>query len=275
MKLVSVANESFLPHAINLFLSYDSFHNSDKKVLYYFNTNLDKLEFAKKIVKNLEIIEIPKINDYMYNTKIFLFKAYALAQEIIKKEDFIYSDSANVYVRKDDFLESHLEAHDRLLLEYPEEIKKNKFFTTKRCFKLLGCDTEYYKDKKQYWAGLQAYKYTKENELLLTSQFDYMQDKNISFPESTVERPDGSSSECWFHRNDQSVLSLLVEKYGLAQPFDHETFNRYGDFYTVFEHDLSYRKQYDENKMIIHARQGRKFGLSYFNKEMSDQYARL
>jgi len=275
MKLVTVANENFILHAINLFLSHDFHNKPDRKVLYYFNTNNDKIKFAKEIVDNLEAIEIPQINDFIYNTRIFLFKTYALANEIRKKESFIYSDSANTYVKEDNFLDTYLEHNQRLLLQYPEEIKKNRYFTTKKCFKLLDCNTDYYKDKKQYWAGLQAYKYTEENENLLLQQYNYMQNANVAYPESNVERPDGSLSECWFHRNDQSVLSLLIEKHNLSQDFSYETFDRYGDIYTVFEHDLSFKQNYDSNKMIIHARQAKKDGLKYINSKTRDEYARL
>jgi hypothetical protein len=275
MKIVTVANDNYILNVVNLFKSYETFSFNEEKILYYFNVKKEKLNFLKENVSNLNVIEIPKVNDYIYNTKIFLFKAYALKEEINKGSSFIYSDSANCFVQKDNFLGGYIENNKRLLLQYPEEIKKNKFFTTKKCLQLLDCDNDYYKNKQQYWAGLQAYVNNQENIDLLNKQYEYMLVKQVAYPESTIERPDGSQNECWFHRNEQSVLSLLIEKMKLTQNFDYETFNMYGDFYTVFEHDINYKNNFDFNKITIHARDSKKNGFRFITKDVGNKYERL
>ena len=275
MNIVTVSNDFFILNTINLFRSYEENSFNNKKILYYFNVKEEKLNFIQKHINNLELYEIPKINDYIYNTKIFLFKCYALKCETDKGRGFIYSDSANCFVKKDFFLSSFLQSNDRLLLKYPEKIKKNKFFTTKKCFKILGCNAEDYMEKHQYWAGFQVYKYTQENKNLLNKQYEYMLNKDVSFPESNVEKPDGIMNDCWFHRNDQSVLSLLIEKYGLGQEFSYDIFNKYGDFYTVFEHDSSYKKDFLYDNIIMKARDSKINGFKYIDKKFGEEYARL
>ena len=275
MKLLTVANDSYILNVLNLFKSYEELSFNEEKVLYYFNVKQEKLNFLKDNVSNLRLVEIPQINEYVYNTKIFLFKTYALKEEINKGNEFIYSDSANCFVKKDDFLKQYINKNKRLFLQYPEEIKKNKYFTTKKCLQLLHCDTEYYKNKQQYWAGLQMYTNCQENVDLLNVQHEAMLIKQIAYPESTIERPDGIQNDCWFHRNEQSVLSLLIERMELAQNFDYDTFNRYGDFYTVFEHDIKYKQNFDPNKIISHARDSKKNGFRFVTQEIGNTYARL
>lgn len=275
MKLLTVANDSYILNVLNLFKSYEELSFNEEKILYYFNVKQENLNFLKNNVSNLRLVEIPQINEYVYNTKIFLFKTYALKEEINKRNEFIYSDSANCFVKKDDFLKQYIDKNKRLFLQYPEEIKKNKYFTTKKCLQLLHCDTEYYKNKQQYWAGLQMYTNCQENVDLLNIQHEAMLIKQIAYPESTVEKPDGIQNDCWFHRNEQSVLSLLIERMELTQNFDYETFNRYGDFYTVFEHDIKYKQNFDPNKIIIHARDSKKNGFRFVTQETGNTYARL
>jgi len=275
MKLLTVANENYILNVFNLFKSYEEFSFNEEKVLYYFNVKEEKLKLLTNNFSNIRLIEIPKIHEYMYNTKVFLFKTYALKEEINKGNSFIYSDSANCFINHDIFLNKFINKNKRLLLQYPEEIKKNKFFTTKKCFQILECNSDYFKNKHQYWAGLQAYVNCEENINLLNSQYEVMLNKQVAYPESNVERPDGVQNDCWFHRNDQSVLSLLIEKMNLTQNFDYETFNRYGDFYTVFEHDIKYKQNFDLNKIVIHARDSKKNSFRFVTEEMRNKYAKL
>jgi hypothetical protein len=274
MNLLTVANDQYVLNVINLFLSYEKCSFNREKILYYFNMSDKNLLFLEKHLKNLRLQKIPEINDYIYNTKVFLFKAYALSEEIAK-DNLIYSDSANCFVQQDIYMKNYLEYNDRLLLQYPEKLKKNKNFTTKKCFEILECDNEVYKNKHQYWAGFQVYKSTKENKLLLNSQFEFMKIKNVAFPESIIERPDGMNADCWFHRNDQSVLSLLIEKYKLTQDFSYETFNRYGDFYTVFEHDKSFLNNFKKENIIMHARDSKINGFRFLTNKIRQEYENL
>ncbi len=119
------------------------------------------------------------------------------------------------------------------------------------------------------------YNNTSENKRLLNKQYEFMLNKNVAFPESTLEKPDGSNNDCWFHRNDQSVLSLLLEKYKIGQDFSYDTFNRYGDFYTVFNHEISFKDNFDKNKIILHARDSKINNYKFVTREEREEYARL
>ena len=70
MKIVTVANDNYILNVVNLFKSYETFSFNEEKILYYFNVKKEKLNFLKENVSNLNVIEIPKVNDYIYNTNL-------------------------------------------------------------------------------------------------------------------------------------------------------------------------------------------------------------
>lgn len=254
MNLVTVTSDSHLLNTVQLIESYNMQEQKGKVFLFVFNfSERNKKKLLNKY-SNLFIEDIPHINHYIYDTKVFLFKSYALQQSINKKIDFIYSDSANVFVKDASKIFEYIHKNERLLLQYPEYIKKNKFFSTSTCFKKMNCDESRYKESQQYWAGLQGYVYNEINQRLLTDCYNYMLDVDIAFPQANIERPEGSQSDCWFHRNEQSVLSILVEKYNINQNFDYEMFNMCGDFPTVFNHEPKYQTDFDYKKIVIHPR---------------------
>jgi hypothetical protein len=102
-----------------------------------------------------------------------------------------------------------------------------------------------------------------------------MLNKDVAFPEANVEKPDGSTGDALCHRNDQSVLSILLEKYNLGQEFHYRVFNYYGDFYTVFEHDIDFLKNFNKSDIILHARDAKKNGLRFISQQTLDEYRLL
>ena len=69
--------------------------------------------------------------------------------------------------------------------------------------------------------------------------------------------PDGETSDCVEHRQDQSVLSLLIHKYNRHQGFDIGKNSKYGDWQTFIHFDDQYRHNFDQ--MILSPRES-KFG---------------
>ncbi len=262
MNLLTVANEKFIPHCIQLIDSYNQQPFRETVHLYVFETS----EITKNKIlmryNNVIIHDIPNINDYIYNPKIFLFKSYALKNMIGRKIDFIYSDSANIFARDCTAIVESLYKNKNLFLQYPIEGLKNKFWTSKKCFKEMNCETQEYFDSPQYWAGLQGYVYNELNEKFILEMYDLMLNINCAYPESNIHKPDGFSEDCLYHRNEQSVLSLLIKKYGLEQEFDYDMFNKCGDFPTMFNYDKKYSDGFDLNKVLIYPRYSNMHGLN-------------
>jgi len=267
MNLVTVGSERYMNHLIQLFDSYNQQPFKQYIYLYTFQFPNNNKKYLFDRYENLKIFDIPVINDYIYNSKVFLFKCYALKNCIEQHIDFIYSDSANVFMNDSSSIVEHIQKTGNLFLQYPMLTKKNRFFTTSTCFKEMGCDTEEYRNSQQYWAGLQGYINNRINRELISEMYDAMLNKNIAFPEAHIQKPEGINSDCVYHRNEQSVLSLLIKKHNLEQNFEYEMFNKCGDYPTVFMHDESYRSFFDYDKILIHPRYSNIYGFDRINKK--------
>ena len=88
-------------------------------------------------------------------------------------------------------------------------------YTKKSAFILLGADGPFYAETGQFNAAFQIYRKTRFTEFFLKEYLYYAQDKRILTDdpnESGIENYPGFRG----HRHDQSILSLLVKKYGLV-----------------------------------------------------------
>lgn len=260
MDLCSVFSENYLLSAVNLVKSY-IFHSYNKKVyLYYFNCNKDKLSIFNQFGKNVELIEVPKETDYAHNPKAFYYKIFAIYDCSKKSQNFIYSDITNCFIS--DATNIHLDLIDNcLFLAYPYEKLTNKYWTTKECFNLIRSTAA--EIMPQYWAAFQAYKMTDENRKFIDEMYRFGKVKNCLLPEVGVKYPDGKDSLCIEHRQDQSILSLLINKFDKHQFYDVIKTNKYGDWQTLVDFDKSYK--HDLTKTVLSPRES-KFGNYRFLK---------
>jgi hypothetical protein len=109
----------------------------------------------------------------------------------------------------------------------------------------------------QYWAAFQAYNITNENKNFINEMYRYAKIKLCLLPEVGVRHPDGNNSECIEHRQDQSILSLLINKFDKHQFYDINKDNKYGDWQTLVSFDKDYK--YDLSKRVLSPRES-KFG---------------
>jgi hypothetical protein len=96
----------------------------------------------------------------------------------------------------------------------------------------MGCNSAEYLKAPMYWAAIQAWIPTSENRHFAKEFLDMMMDPKVAGPSNRLEFPEGVNG-CKAHRNDQSVLSVLIHKYGWQQPYNIETWARYGDYDTI------------------------------------------
>ena len=94
-------------------------------------------------------------------------------------------------------------------------IYKERFFSKRDAFILMGVDMPFYSETFQYMAGVQIYRKSKYTEKFLENLLFYSQDKRI-----ILDTPNTQGVENYpgfiDNRHDQTVLSLLVKKYGEA-----------------------------------------------------------
>jgi hypothetical protein len=258
--LCTVISEGFVPQALNLIQSYKTLSYNQNIYLYYFNTDKEKLNiFTDLFGDKIKLIEVEDVCDHALHPRAFFYKVYAIRDCLHNQSDgFIYSDSANCFVRESKSVHKHL-TDDSLFLAYPYESLTNRYWTTKDCFKAIGTIGAEF--MPQYWAGFQAYKKTPTNLIFVNQMYNYMLLPEVALPDTMTKQPDGPMGTCREHRQDQSVLSLLIHKNNRHQFFDIQNNSLYGDWQTLIHFDSGYKHPFD--KMILSPRES-KFGKFRF-----------
>ena len=260
MDLCTVISERFILQALNLIQSYKILSYSQDVYLYYFNTDIEKLKIFNDVFgEQVKLIEVEEVCEHALNPRVFFYKVYAIRDCMHNhSQGFIYSDSANCFIKEAKEIHNHL-IDDSLFLAYPYEKLTNKYLTTIECFESLnavGADF-----MPQYWAGFQVYKKTQTNLAFIDQLYDYMLMPKVALPDTTIKQPDGPTEICVEHRQDQSALSILIHKNNRHQFFDVEKNSLYGDWQTFLHFDSTYQPPFD--KMVLSPRES-KFGKFRF-----------
>mgnify|MGYP004004310287 CR=1 FL=1 len=262
MDLCTVISEGFIPQALNLIQSYKTLSYNQNIYLYYFNTDKEKLNiFTDLFGDKIKLIEVEDVCDHALNPRAFFYKVSAIRDCLHNQSDgFIYSDSANCFVRESKNIHNHL-TDDSLFLAYPYESLTNKYWTTRECFDIIGTTSA--EIMPQYWAGFQVYRRTTKNIDFVSDLYKYMLLPGVALPDMNVKKPDGPNSPCLEHRCDQSALSLLIHKKNRHQFYDINLNEKYGDWQTFVNFDKHYRPNFTET--ILSPRES-KFGKFRFLK---------
>ena len=210
--------------------------------------------------QSIIFINIPKVVEYAYDPTTFFYKSYALYECSKISKAFIYSDATNVFNRKVDYYQYLID--NSILLPYNNIKLINKHWTTKLCLNKMNGNS--YKEMYQYWAGFQVYVCDEENKNLIKEMYEAMCDKDIATPNTSIKYPDGTNEDCVEHRQDQSVLSLLIQKNYRNQYYNHERQQLFGDWQTFYSFDNNYR--HDLNNCALSSRES-KFGNMRFINE--------
>jgi hypothetical protein len=172
-----------------------------------------KIYNYKKIKSTPFYRENKYILDQKRGAGYWLWKPYIILEVMKDMEDgdfIIYSDSGIEIIRDINILTKICAEQEGILL-FNVHGKKNKEWTKKDCFILMGCDSEEYYNDEQIMAGFQAYIKNEKsnaflNELLLFSRNPHILDDSSSI--LGQNSPDFNE-----HRHDQSVLSILAAKH--------------------------------------------------------------
>ena len=88
-----------------------------------------------------------------------------------------------------------------------------KQYTKRDAFILMGADSPFYTDTRQYCANIQIYKKSKYTQKFIEELLYYSQDKRIISDDNNTLGFQ-NYKEFIDNRHDQTVLSLLIKKYG-------------------------------------------------------------
>ncbi len=128
------------------------------------------------------------------------------------------------------------------------EHQKNRYRTKRDTFILMGLDTPKYTDSRQHMAGYILLKKTPFAIQVIEEWLRYAQD-----PRVITDMPNQMGKmnyEGWmFHRYDQSILSLLMEKYNIRSSPDlaNELITTEVNWLTYFKNPTYYGVYLDEN----------------------------
>ena len=239
ISLITCCNNIFFDKAVDCF--QDSFENNKdiRHIIYLFGDKPASLNVPDFI----SIKIIPENIENLNNPLLFAYKYWAILDSLNDAEIVIYTDSANKINGSLSDIEDFY-FMDSLLLRYPEDQFLIKNWTTKKCIEKL--EGESFLDTSQIWAGFQSYKKTIKNTDFLNRVLSLCLDESISGPEPSTKNPDGDQSECKYHRNDQSILSIESLKSKIYPPLKTEVDNIFGDFLSSI---MLYPKNYIGSQM--------------------------
>lgn len=229
MNLATVVNPEFANHAIQLIRTYRMFY--DGKVTVYFFGG------ACKDIGADSYVEIPHLCAHSHKPDMYFYKTYAIYHMMQQLEPFIYLDSRHRFLSYPYEIHQALDKYTRFFVEYPKlpvngTLINIENLTTQTCLEHMGCNIPRYKEAPMYWAAIQAWTPTQENMQFAKEFLDMMMDPKIAGPSNRLEYPEGRNG-CKAHRNDQSVLSVLIEKYNWQQPYTDSLWAKYGDADTI------------------------------------------
>ena len=189
-----------------------------KNVLEYGPEDIDK-EFYQ---------EHKEILDEKRGNGLWLWKPYIKIKSLEKLNDgdiVFYIDSGAFFFRKITSILKILEKQDIWVTTTPFIERQ---FTKKKVFKLMNCDTEEYKNSNQVQGGFIGVKKSEFSMSFLKEWLKYCCEPEIIFPQE-----DKSKEETGFfaHREDQSVLSLLIKKYNIKTYSDPSQYGRLPEKY--------------------------------------------
>ena len=167
------------------------------------------IEFKEK---NIYILSQKRGNGYWLWKPYFILKTL---KEKLKNGDYlIYTDACVLYMNSTYKIIEFMKERDAEMWA-DQLIYKEKNYTKRDTFLLLNADIPLFTNTFQYQATIQIYKKSKFTEKFLEELLYYSQDKRI-----ITDLPNTLGKENYIgfkdHRHDQSVLSLLIKKYGLV-----------------------------------------------------------
>ena len=149
----------------------------------------------------------------------WLWKPFIILEAMAKADEgdlIVYFDSGiEVIENLEPLFEICQNRKDGILL-FATSGQINKVWTKRDCFILMGCDDEKYWNALQVSGGFQIYQKNKESWNFVFECFQYCKNMNMITDCPNVCGLD-NLPEFRDHRHDQSVLSLLAEKYNIER----------------------------------------------------------
>jgi hypothetical protein len=226
ISLITCCDSKFIKKAVECFKRSFEIEPSIKYTIYTFGNESINIEFPPYIF----IKKIPQNVKNLNDPFLFAYKYWAILDSFLENEHVIYTDSTHV-INKSLINIFNFYSNDCLLIRYKNGQFLIKDWTTKKCIEKL--DGKLYLNQSQVWAGFQAYKNTVKNVEFIKQMLNSCLDSELSGPNPSIYKPDGNLHECIYHRNDQSILSILSLKYNIYPDYIESIDLSFGDYQSV------------------------------------------
>lgn len=272
INLFTVTNNVFAPCVFNLIESYKLNSCNENIYVVYFDLDEEYVNLLRDTYgEQVKLVKVENECEHAFNPRFYFPKGYALKIAASTKKPFMMCDASHAFVSKTYELEFLLEKEKRFFIEYPNEIFKNKYWATKKSLELTGCDSDSFKEAQSYWSGFHAYMPTEENLSMILDQYKYMLEPDIAGPSNLTKKPDGENSYCIAHRNDQTVLSLMINKYKFNQKFEMYKYTRYGDLQTAQVMLPEIYSKIDKKAICLYSRYSKFNNFSFLPNDLRDK----
>ena len=188
----------------------------------------DVIEYGPKDIEESFKEANAEIFKYKRGNGLWLWKPYSIKKTLDNMKDgeiLFYCDSGACFFRNVDGILSKLQEQDVWVSVLP---LKEKQFTKQKTFDILDCNTEEYKESAQISGTFCAFKKSELSTRFVDEWLQYCCDiKALAPPEDKTQE----ARYFYDHREDQSILSLLVKKYKLKAWSDPSQYGRLPEKY--------------------------------------------
>jgi len=226
INLITCCNKQFLDKAIKCLTSSFEIDSNIKYTIYIFGDESIDIQIPYYI----SVKKIPEDIKNLNDPYLFAYKYWAILDSFLEYDHVIYTDATH-FINKSLLNICNFYSNDCLLLRYKDGQFLIKDWTTKKCIEELNGKN--YLNNSQIWAGFQVYKNTFKNKQFIENILNSCLDDNISGPKPSIYKPDGETSDCLYHRNDQSILSILSLKYNIYPEYIESIDLSFGDYQSV------------------------------------------
>lgn len=188
----------------------------------------DVIEYGPEDIEESFKAANANIFGYKRGNGLWLWKPYLIKKTLDNMKDgqiLFYCDSGACFFRKADGVLSKLQEQDVWVSVLP---LKEKQFTKQQTFDILGCNTEEYTESAQISGSFCAFKKSEFCTRFVEEWLQYCYNiKALAPPEDKKQE----AAYFYDHREDQSILSLLVKKYKLKVWSDPSQYGRLPEKY--------------------------------------------
>ena len=193
---------------------------------------------------------------------LWLWKPYFIQRVMNQCQDgdiVFYCDSGAFFVRNLKPIEDILQVSPIFVCDCP---LIESCFTKPSCFSKMHCEGEEYTNTNQMIATYLVLRCCNQSRMFVNEWIQLCQDKELMWPEKNGKRSNANPLDFVAHREDQSILSLLCKKYGIAP---HRDLSQRGkEVWTYYDKSYAFKvPQHDDRyRTILFLHKGKEVRLS-------------